>query len=68
MAHCVKPTKNLLSNRYFSMQRGSAHIDLMDLTFYSAARFARVRTLFCRAFGIESTKVGGTTGDDMATL
>ncbi|MCX6787743.1 MAG: ribonuclease H-like domain-containing protein [Candidatus Kaiserbacteria bacterium] len=69
MVHRVVPTKDLLSNRYLSMQRGAAHIDLMDqLTFYGAARFRKSLHLFCRALGIESPKAGGTTGDDVATL
>lgn len=69
MVHGIRPTKDLLSNRYLSMQRGCAHIDLMDqLTFYGAARFKKSLHLFCRALGIESPKAGGTTGDDVATL
>lgn len=69
MVHGVVPTKDLLSNRYLSLQRGCAHIDLMDqLTFYGAARFRKSLHLFCRALGIESPKVSGTTGDDVATL
>ena len=59
MVHNVKPTKDLLSNRYLSSQRGCAHIDLMDqLTFYGAARFRKSLHLFCRALGIESPKAG----------
>jgi hypothetical protein len=69
MVHGVKPTKDLLSNRYLSSQRGCAHIDLMDqLTFYGAARFRKSLHLFCRAFGIESPKASGITGDDVAAL
>ncbi|MFA6503170.1 MAG: ribonuclease H-like domain-containing protein [Candidatus Paceibacterota bacterium] len=69
MVHGVKPTKDLLSNRYVAMQRGCVHIDLMDqLTFYGAARFRKSLHLFCRALGIPSPKVGGTTGDDVALL
>ena len=69
MAHHVVPTKDLLSNRYLSMQRGCTHVDLMDqLTFYGAARFRKSLHLFCRALGIESPKAGGTTGDDVAML
>ncbi len=69
LVHGVRPTKDLLSNRYLSLQRGCAHIDLMDqLTFYGAARFRKSLHLFCRALGIESPKAGGTTGDDVAAL
>jgi hypothetical protein len=69
MVHDVKPTKDLLSNRYLSSQRGCAHVDLMDqLTFYGAARFRKSLHLFCRALGIESPKAKGVTGDDVAEL
>ncbi len=69
LVHDVKPSRDLLSNRYLSMQRGCAHIDLMDqLTFYGAARFKKSLHLFCRALGIESPKAGGTAGDDVAGL
>lgn len=69
MVHSVRPSKDLLSNRYLSSQRGCTHIDLMDqLTFYGAARFRKSLHLFCRAFGIESPKASGTTGDDVAEL
>lgn len=69
MVHGVRPSKDLLSNRYLSSQRGCAHIDLMDqLTFYGAARFRKSLHLFCRAFGIQSPKASGTTGDDVAAL
>ncbi len=69
MVRGVVPSKDLLSNRYISMQRGCVHVDLMDqLTFYGAARFRKSLHLFCRALGIESPKAGGTTGDDVAML
>lgn len=69
MVHGIRPSKDLLSNRYVSLQRGCAHIDLLDqLTFYGAARFRKSLHLFCRALSIESPKAGGTTGDDVATL
>ena len=69
MVHHVVPTKDLMSNRYLSLQRGCTHVDLMDqLTFYGAARFKKSLHLFCRALGIESPKAGGTTGDDVAAL
>jgi uncharacterized protein YprB with RNaseH-like and TPR domain len=69
LVHGVVPTKDLLSNRYLSLQRGCTHVDLMDqLTFYGAARFRKSLHLFCRALGIESPKVSGTTGDDVSTL
>lgn len=69
MVHGLRPSKDLLSNRYLSLQRGATHIDLLDqLTFYGAARFKKSLHLFCRAFGIDSPKASGTTGDDVAAL
>lgn len=68
--HKVRPTKNLLSNRYLGLQRsGARHIDLMDqLSFYGASRRKGSLHLFCRAFGIESPKAGGVSGDNVAAL
>ena len=55
----VKPTKNLMPNRYSS----SMHIDLMDqLTFYDALRRKFSLHMWCKAFGIESPKADGMTG------
>ncbi len=69
MVHGVPPTKDLMSNRYLSLQRGCTHVDLMDqLTFYGAARFKKSLHLFCRALGIKSPKASGTAGDDVAAL
>lgn len=69
LVHGVKPTKDLLSNRYLSLQRGCLHVDLLDqLSFYGAARFKKSLHLFCHALGIESPKAGGTDGDDVAEL
>ena len=68
--HKVKPTKDLMSNRYLSSQRFDAkHVDLYDqLTFYGALRRHSSLHMFCRAFGIPSPKAGGVTGDDVAGL
>jgi uncharacterized protein YprB with RNaseH-like and TPR domain len=68
--HKIKPTKDLMSNRYLSSQRFDAkHIDLMDqLTFYGAFFRRPNLHLFSRAFGIESPKAQGVTGDDVARL
>jgi DNA polymerase elongation subunit (family B) len=67
--HGVRPTCDLLSNRYTSMQRGVRHIDLRDqLSFYGAMRRPGSLHLWCRAFGIESPKAQGVSGDDVATL
>lgn len=65
----VKPSCDLLSNRYTSLQRGVRHVDLRDqLSFYGAMRRPGSLHLWCRAFGIESPKAGGVSGDDVAAL
>ena len=55
--HGIRPSKDLLSNRYTSLQKfGSKHIDLFDqLSFYGAV-------------GIKSPKAEGVMGDDVAFL
>ena len=60
----VKPTKNLMPNRYYD-----EHIDLLDrLTFFGAVRRKGTLHMWCQAFGIESPKSKGVTGDDVARL
>ncbi|MBI2068619.1 MAG: ribonuclease H-like domain-containing protein [Candidatus Yanofskybacteria bacterium] len=60
----VKPTRNLMPNRYYD-----EHIDLLDrLTFFGAVRRKGNLHMWCRAFGIESPKSKGITGDDVARL
>lgn len=68
--HKIKPTKNLMSNRYLGSQKFDAkHVDLMDeLTFYGAVRRKGGLHLWSRAFGIKSPKVEGVTGDDVGAL
>lgn len=68
--HGIKPTKNLMSNRYLNSQKfDSAHIDLLDqLTFYGAMRRKGSLHLWSRVFGIESPKAQGITGDDVGRL
>lgn len=68
--HGVKPTKNLLANRYLQYQPWNAkHIDLLDqLSFYGAMRRKGSLHLWTRAFGIESPKAQGVTGDDVGDL
>src|SRR3989338_1142829 len=67
--HKIRPSKDLMSNRYLSLQRGAAHIDLQDqLSFYGAVRRRESLHMFARAFGIASPKVEGVTGDDVAAL
>jgi len=62
--HQIKPTKNLLPNRYYTDQ----HIDLLDqLQFYGATRKFNL-DFYCKTFGIESPKAGGVTGHDVKPL
>ena len=68
--HGLRPSKDLMSNRYRGSQKwGSIHIDLLDqLSFYGAVRRKGSLHLWSRAFGIESPKASGVTGDDVARL
>ena len=65
--HKIKPTKDLLLNRYINSQKLDAkHIDLFDqLSFYGALRKAGGLYLWARAFGIKTPKSDGITGDDI---
>ena len=68
--HGVRPTKNLLVNRYLQYQPSNAkHVDLLDqLSFYGALRRKGSLHLWTRAFGIESPKAQGVTGDQVQGL
>jgi len=68
--HEIKPTKDLMSNRYLGNQKwGALHIDLLDqFTFYGAVRKKGNLHLWTRAFGIESPKAGGVSGEDVGRL
>lgn len=68
--HKIRPTKDLMYNRYLSNQKSNAiHIDLLDqLTFYGAMRKKGGLHMWCRAFGIRSPKSEGVTGDDVGKL
>lgn len=61
----IKPSKNLLLNRYYQ----GPHLDLFDkLTNYGAMRGRRNLHMWCQAFGIESPKAKGVTGDNVGQL
>lgn len=65
----IKPTKNLMSNRYTSLQKYEAiHIDLFDqLSSYGASRFKFSGLHFyTKAFGIKSPKEDGVEGSDVS--
>ncbi len=67
----IKPTKNLMPNRYESDQYGKmiTHVDLLDrLTFFGSVRRKGNLHMWCRALGIDSPKDKGVTGDDVGQL
>lgn len=69
--HGIRPTKDLLRNRYVQYNSPDAiHVDLYDqLSFYGAARWkARSLHMYSRAFGIKSPKADGITGDQVGEL
>ena len=69
--HGIRPTKDLMQGRYAWQQRNNTavHIDLFDmLTFYGAVRKKGGLHLWSRAFGIESPKSAGVSGDDVGPL
>jgi len=68
--HRLKPTVDLMSNRYLRFSyAGIKHIDLLDqLSFYGAVRRKGNLHLYCQALGIKSPKAEGITGDDVGRL
>jgi 3'-5' exonuclease len=69
VVHGVMPTCDLMEGRYLYQQKGVRHVDLQDqLTFYGAMFKRPSLHVFCRAYGIESPKGEGVSGDDIAEL
>lgn len=68
--HGLRPTKNLMANRYLSSQPNNAkHIDLLDqFTHYGAVRRKGNLHLWSRAFGIKSPKGEGVSGDQVGQM
>ncbi|EKD46856.1 MAG: hypothetical protein ACD_67C00039G0002 [uncultured bacterium] len=66
----IRPTKNLMANRYLSSQpKNAKHIDLLDqFTFYGSVRRKGNLHLWSKAFGIKSPKEDGVTGDQVGQL
>lgn len=67
----IKPTKNLMPYRYESDQYGKTitHLDLLDrFTFFGAVRRKGSLHVWCQAFGIESPKSKGVSGEDITQL
>lgn len=63
----IKPTVDLMSNRYLNKQwNGVRHIDLFDqLTFYGASSSKGSLHMWTRAFSIKSPKQNGMSGKDI---
>ncbi|HHX58286.1 MAG TPA: 3'-5' exonuclease [Candidatus Moranbacteria bacterium] len=68
--HRIRPSKNLLANRYLNAQPTNAkHIDLMEQLNFYGATWGKVNLhMACRAFGIKSPKADGVNGDDVTRL
>jgi hypothetical protein len=68
--HGIRPSKDLMSNRYLNSQKYDAkHVDLFDqFSFYGSTQRKGSLHLYCRAFGIKSPKEDGVTGDDVNRL
>jgi len=66
----IRPSKDLMSNRYLSSQKfGAKHVDLLDqLTFYGSVRKKGSLHMWTRLFGIKSPKEEGVDGDQVAGL
>ena len=70
MINKIRPSKNLLANRYLNSQPYDViHIDLADqLTFYGAFRRNFSLHFWSNALNIKSPKADGVTGDDIKAL
>jgi len=66
----IRPSVNLMADRYIERQRfGVKHIDLQDqLNFYGAFYKKGGLHMISRAFGIESPKEEGVSGEDVGML
>ena len=65
----IKPSVNLMFNRYLRSQYQIKHIDLFDqLSFYGAVKRRGSLHLYCNTLGIKSPKDKGITGDNVEQL
>jgi DNA polymerase elongation subunit (family B) len=66
----MRPSKNLMVNRYIDSQPSNArHIDLKDQFSFYGAKYERLGLHFwCKAFGISSPKMGEVEGKDVSRL
>ena len=61
--HKVKPSRDLMPNRYSNI-----HIDILEqLTFYGTIRKFSLK-MWCNAFGIKNPKQDGISGNDIKRL
>ncbi len=69
-ARGIRPSKDLMRGRYLYQHNPEAlHIDLLEqFSFYGTVRRKGSLHLWARAFGIESPKAAGVTGDDVGPL
>lgn len=66
--HSIRPSRDLMEGRYLYQQKTVQHIDLQDqLTYYGAMYRKPSLHMFCRAFGIKTSKVE-ISGEDVAKL
>ena len=64
--HNIRPSVNLMDNRYLNMQRPPRHVDLQDqMTFYGAFYKKGGLHMISRAFQIESPKEGEVKGEEV---
>jgi len=69
--HGIRPSVDLMSNRYLGSQRGQVrHVDLLDqLKYYGAVYGSGLNLhMWCRALGIESPKGSGIDGSKVGEL
>lgn len=67
--HDIRPTRDLMEGRYLYQQKRTRHVDLQDqLSWYGAMMRRPSLHMVTRAFGIESPKAEGISGDDVAEL
>ncbi len=65
----VRPSIDLMAQRYLRNHQTIYHVDLADqFSFYGAMTRRPNLHLVCRAYGIDSPKGDGVSGDDVASL
>lgn len=67
--HKIKPSVNLLTDRYLRYSNGGIrHVDLFDqFSFHGVLKRKGNLHLYCKAFSIRSPKSDGISGEDMNT-